>query len=77
MARDALFDLAVARALNYSQSLGIDLLEEKLEEKLEPWYKRTRFAYRIPLRNISKSLKSYPGDGFSWQGGEKGKWQKS
>ncbi len=76
MAREALFDLAINRALSYAQSLHLSLKEgSSLETTLKPWYQQTRFAYRIPLKTICQILLSYPGNEHFWQGGEKGDWQ--
>jgi len=79
MSRQALFDLAVARALSYASRLAI--MDKKLSSKamhvrLELWYLKTRFAYRIPLAEIIVVLQSYPNDGSKWQGGKNGQWQK-
>jgi hypothetical protein len=82
MARDALFDLAINRALSYAQSLHLSLSEgsslekDPLEKALSTWHQQTRFAYRIPLKTICQILLSYPGNGHFWQGGEKGSWQR-
>jgi hypothetical protein len=77
MARDALFDLAVNRALIYAQGLKISLKnKEELKRGLEVWYLKTRFAYRISLDEIADALTTYPGKG-SWSGGKIGKWQEN
>lgn len=76
MPRDALFDLAVNRALSYAQRLNIPLNNaEILRSGLELWYLKTRFAYRIPLEEVVATLQSYPGEG-AWQGGRSGGWRK-
>lgn len=75
MPRDALFDLAVNRALTYARRL--DLLgrdPRALRMGLEPWYLKTRFAYRIPLEEVLACLSSYPGHVHHWQGGVRGGW---
>ena len=36
--RDQLFDLAIARALSYAQTLHLDLKSESLNTDLEVWY---------------------------------------
>lgn len=74
LARAALFDLAVNRALSYALSLAMSLQDERLEAKLEPWYQQTRFAYRIALGDIIKVIKTYPGETSFWQGGKLGSW---
>ena len=76
MAREALFDLAVNRALSYAQKLKLDLSQSDLEEKLEPWHKNTRFVYRIPLNIICLTLKTLPEKNMHWQGGQNGSWLK-
>ena len=77
MPRDALFDLAVNRALSYALRLGLPLEDDKaLYGGLELWYLKTRFAYRIPLDDVVATLQSYPGKG-SWQGGQEGSWQEN
>lgn len=75
MARDKLFDLAINRALSYSQRLELALEGSSLETALLPWYQQTRFAYRIPLQSICQILLGYPGDEHFWQGGPSGGWQ--
>ncbi len=80
MSRHALFDLALARALSYATRLAfIDkgLSSKLLYDRLELWYLKTRFAYRIPLEEIVVILQSYPNDGSVWQGGKNGHWQKA
>lgn len=74
MPRDALFDLAVNRALSYATKLKLDLKDSSnLAKALEPWYTQTRFAYRVPLATVCTVLRTYPDEGF-WQGGETGSW---
>jgi hypothetical protein len=74
MERNALFDLAVERALSYTKSLGLDILDkDELERVLEVWYLKTRFAYRIPLDEIIAVVQRYPGKG-TWSGGKDGSW---
>jgi hypothetical protein len=73
--RNALFDLAVNRSLSYAKRMGLELNDnKKLEQGLEVWYLKTRFAYRIPLDDIMEVLQSYPNKG-SWSGGKNGRWQ--
>ena len=76
MPRDALFDLAVNRALSYARRLNVQLNDAvALRSGLELWYLKTRFAYRIPLAEVVATLQSYPGEG-TWQGGRSGNWRK-
>lgn len=77
MSREALFDLAVNRALSYALKLELPLNDlEGLRSGLEPWYLKTRFAYRIKLASILTALQSYPGQGHYWTGGSDGSWQR-
>ena len=77
MPRDALFDLAVNRALTYALRLGLALEDTAaLRSGLELWYLKTRFAYRIPLEDVVAALKSYPGGDCFWRGGRAGGWQR-
>lgn len=78
MARDALFDLAVNRALEYAQrTRALDRAEDAaaLQRGLELWYLRTRFAYRIPIEEVVACLRSHPGGEAHWQGGPGGGWR--
>lgn len=72
--RDKLFELAVARALSYTQKLGLNLQSDAQTKDLEPWYLKTRFAYRIPLDDIIRVLQTYPGQNHHWKGGKDGTW---
>ena len=72
MAHAPLFDLAVNRALVYARRLGLE--GEGLRAGLEPWYLKTRFAYRVPLEEVVGALQSYPGGDHYWMGGENGRW---
>jgi hypothetical protein len=77
MSRDALFDLAVNRALVYAQRLGLVPAPPhapQLQEGLRAWYLRTRFAYRVPLEEVVARLERYPGAGHYWSGGPDGVW---
>jgi hypothetical protein len=78
MSRDAVFDLAVNRALSYAKRFGVvtGASAAKLEQILNPWYLQTRFVYRIPLKAVIKILQAYPGPGVYWSGGEQGTWLK-
>lgn len=80
--RSALFDLAVQRAARYAARLG--LLErsrastEALRLGLEPWYLKTRFAYRVPLEHVLDALAKLPEgadpERLRWRGGPSGGW---
>ena len=77
MPRHALFDLAVNRALSYTQSTGLNLQSaeaSRVYKNLELWYLKTRFAYRVPLEQVITVLLTYPGGVFYWQGGSAGTW---
>ena len=75
VAREALFDLAVNRALSYALRLELVLEDATaLQAGLELWYLKTRFAYRIPLEEVVGALKSYPGGDRFWRGGRAGGW---
>jgi hypothetical protein len=77
VARQVLFDLAVAGALRYAESLGLlePFDQARCLERLELWYLKTRFAYRIPWLELVAVLKTYPGKDYLWQGGKMGSWQ--
>ncbi len=73
--RHELFDLAVARALEYAQRLNLNLHDVlELSNGLELWYLKTRFAYRILLEDIINILQTHPGQDCHWQGGKDGQW---
>ena len=75
--RNELFDLAVARALDYTQRLNLNLQNaDELTKGLELWYLKTRFAYRILLEDVVKVLQTHPDKNYKWQGGENGHWVK-
>jgi hypothetical protein len=77
MPRDALFDAAVNRALEYAHRLGTPLDERgALQRGLELWYLKTRFAYRIPLEAVVNALQRYPKaeSAYVWRGGKDGNW---
>ncbi len=76
MAREDLFDLAVARADTYTERLGLPRGDSAaLRAGLELWYLRTRFAYRIPLEQVVAALTRRPEAGGTWLGGPDGGWQ--
>lgn len=68
-ATDALFDLAVNRA--------VLLLRMGPAEKVLPaWHARTRFARRVNLQDILHALAQKPTSGaWHWTGGKNGRWQ--
>lgn len=75
MARDALFDAAVNKALAYALRLGLPLGDpEKLRMGLELWYLKTRFAYRVPLDDVLEALERCPDALYTWKGGATGRW---
>ena len=77
MPRDALFDLAINRSLQYAARLGVlSQGEERLRDGLELWYLKTRFAYRVPLGRVVKILQTYPGGEVYWTGGREGGWKE-
>ena len=78
MSRDALFDLAINRARSYAERLNaLERAESAsdLARRLELWYLRTRFAYRIPLEDVAKTLWSSPSGSVHWSGGRDGGWR--
>ena len=61
MIREPILNLAVARALSYAKRTGVIQYKNNasaLEKALQPWYLKTRFAYRIPLAEIVKKLQN-------------------
>jgi hypothetical protein len=73
--RNELFDLAIARALEYAQRLKLNLNNpDELQKGLERWYLKTRFAYRISLLDIIQVLQICPSHSAIWQGGKDGQW---
>ena len=78
MARDELFDLAVNRARSYA--VRLNALERagsarELAQRLELWYLRTRFAYRVPLEQVAAVVWTSPRGEVHWSGGPDGSWQ--
>jgi hypothetical protein len=75
--RNELFDLAVARALEYALRLKLNMdSTDDLQKSLELWSLKTRFAYRISLAKVVSVLQRYPGENSVWQGGKNGQWVK-
>lgn len=78
MSRTALFDAAVNKALTYALRLGLPLHDRrKLRAGLEPWYLKTRFAYRIPFHDVLEVLGRYPDPTHRWAGGQSGRWVRT
>jgi hypothetical protein len=81
-ARAALFDLAVRRAAQYALRLGLLARRgadvDALRLGLEPWYLKTRFAYRVPLEDVLAALLALPEgadpERARWRGGAEGGW---
>ncbi len=77
MAREKLFDLAVNRARAYALRLhAIERADSArdLAHRLELWYLRTRFAYRIPLEEVAAVVWAGPEGHVHWAGGPTGAW---
>ncbi len=65
---DALYDLAVNRAWLVVRGVGH-------ADALSAWHARTRFARRVPLEQVRRSLATHPGSGeWHWAGGPQGTW---
>ena len=78
MHRDELFNLAVNKALEYLKRLGVEpqtVTDDVLKNKLDLWYLKTRFAYRISLSDIIATLQRYK-EQHVWLGGKDGSWVK-
>ncbi|NLG08844.1 MAG: hypothetical protein GX560_06260 [Deinococcales bacterium] len=82
MPRDALFDQAVNRSAVYLERLG-PLPEgagpAEVAARIELWYLKTRFAYRVPLEEVVAALLARPADqppgALEWAGGREGGWR--
>jgi hypothetical protein len=78
--RDALFDLAVARADAYLRRARRPATADAagLRSALEPWALKTRFASRIDLDELVAALAARPSDAAAgdvgWRGGRGGGW---
>jgi hypothetical protein len=76
--RDALFDLAVERALTYVTRARVPASDDPgaLRRALEVWYLKTRFVARVPLDEVVAALAARPADGgaWRWRGGRSGAW---
>lgn len=87
MPRDALFDLAVNRAAVYLRRLSplpqaatdAEAARAVITSRIELWYLKTRFAYRIPLEEVVTALIEQPEGGaqaeYVWEGGRGGAWR--
>lgn len=65
------------RAATYARRLGaLDADRPVLRERLELWYLRTRFAYRVPLERVVDALAHHPGGAVQWHGGPSGGWRE-
>ena len=67
---DALFDLAVNRAAAFLR--GARPSDE--DYALSEWHARTRFARRVPLRDVIERLRQKPDGEWHWAGGPNGAW---
>lgn len=77
--REALFDLAVNRALTYARrTRALDHAHDvpTLCRALELWMLRTRFAYRVRLEEIAERLLDAPDGEVHWAGGPDGAWRE-
>ena len=73
--RDALFDLAVNKAAEYADRLGLPRGDvERTRLGLEVWYLKTRFAYRVPLTEVAAAVAARPATEAVWSGGRAGGW---
>lgn len=67
---DAVFDLAINRAVTFLRGAGA-------QGKLADWHAKTRFAARVDLERIQVVLATMPRDGaWHWAGGSDGAWQR-
>jgi hypothetical protein len=64
-AQNAIFDLAVNRAAQYWLTTRGDLAA---------WHAKTRFAARVPLKQILVALEARPVGDWHWSGGLNGAW---
>lgn len=74
--RDALFDLAVARAAAYLRARPpAASTAAAIRQALEPWALRTRFATRVELDALARALALRPAAAARWRGGVAGRWE--
>jgi hypothetical protein len=80
--RDALFDLAVARADAYLRRARRPATADPgdLRRALEVWALKTRFASRLDLDEVAAALAARPADAEAgavrWRGGRGGAWAR-
>lgn len=48
----------------------------ELAQRLELWYLRTRFAYRVPLEQVAAVVWASPPGDVHWSGGPDGSWRE-
>lgn len=78
MPRDTLFDQAVNRSARYLDALGplpAGAGAAQVRARVELWYLKTRFAYRVPLAEVVAALVERPAGAASWSGGRGGQWE--
>ncbi len=64
------------RAARYAQRVAaLEADRSTLRRRLELWYLRTRFAYRVPLERVVDALAHHPGGTAHWRGGPAGGWR--
>jgi hypothetical protein len=76
--RDALFDLAMTRALAYARrTRALERAPDAagLRRELELWALRTRFASRVDLDAVAARLLDAPPGEVHWRGGPDGGWR--
>jgi hypothetical protein len=76
VSRDALFDLAVARADSYLRRARRPVSNdpEDVRRALEPWALKTRFASRLDLAAVARAVAARPAGDVRWCGGQRGGW---
>ncbi len=75
--RDVLFDQAVTRSATYLDRLGplpAGAGPHDVAGRIEVWYLKTRFAYRVPLEAVIEALLKRPHGANEWRGGREGGW---
>jgi hypothetical protein len=76
--RDALFELAMTRALAYARrTRALERARDArtLARELELWALRTRFASRVDLEAVAARLLDAPDGEAHWRGGPDGGWR--
>jgi len=74
-ARDALFELAVARATAYLRARPPATPDPAgVRQALEPWALKTRFASRVDLDAVARAIAARPAGATRWRGGPTGGW---